>query len=61
MLWSAVVASCALPFTYRESPIYTKRSITGETESFEDGANHVDGSIEADIPFEALQDEFNIK
>jgi TAG lipase/steryl ester hydrolase/phospholipase A2/LPA acyltransferase len=60
MLWSAVVASCALPFTYRESPIYAKHSTTGEAEPFEDGANHVDGSIEADIPFEAVHDEFNV-
>ena len=60
MLWSAVVASCALPFTYRESPIYTKHSTTGECEPFDDGANHVDGSIEADIPFWAVHDEFNV-
>ena len=60
LLWSAVIASCALPFTYKKCQIFTKHRSTGDVEPHKDGLSYVDGSIEADIPFEAIHDEFNV-
>lgn len=60
MLWSAVVASCALPGTYEGCHILMKHPETGEFELWSDSTAHVDGSIQGDIPFTALRAQFNV-
>ena len=60
MLWSAVVASCALPGTYEGCHILMKHPETGEFELWSDSTAHVDGSIHGDIPFAALRTQFNV-
>ena len=60
MLWSAVVASCALPFTYKTCPIYVKDPDTGETQPDCDRLKFTDGSVENDIPFDAIRGQFNV-
>jgi TAG lipase / steryl ester hydrolase / phospholipase A2 / LPA acyltransferase len=60
MLWSAVVASCALPFTYSTCPIYTKDPDTGEIQPDLDGVTYTDGSVQSDIPFDAIRGQFDV-
>ena len=60
MLWSAVEASCALPYTYKACQVHEKHPVTGDVKLFRDGTACVDGSIEGDIPYEALQEQFNV-
>lgn len=59
-LWSAVVASCALPFTYKRCAIHIKNPKTGQVEPDHDGLMYADGSVENDIPFDAIRGQFNI-
>lgn len=55
-----MVASCALPFTFKSCPVYIKNPKTGKIEPHDNDILYTDGSIEADIPYEAVQDEFNV-
>lgn len=60
LLWSAVVASCALPGTYEGCRILMKHPETGEIELWAEHTAHVDGSIHGDIPFDVLRTQFNV-
>jgi len=59
-LASAVAASCALPGVMKPTKLKTKNSM-GEIEDFEvDGVEWIDGSVQADLPFERISALFNV-
>lgn len=59
-LASAVGASCALPGVMAPAKLLTKNS-AGELEPFEvDGMEWIDGSVQADLPFQRISTLFNV-
>jgi len=59
-LASAVSASCALPGVMKPAKLKTKNS-RGIIEDFEvDGVEWIDGSVQADLPFERISTLFNV-
>jgi len=59
-LASAVAASCALPGVMKPAKLQTKNSM-GEIEPFEvDGVEWIDGSVQADLPFQRISTLFNV-
>lgn len=59
VIWSAVVASCALPFGYEAGELMVKRR-NDEIVQYDEGTRHVDGSIEGDLPFDKVSTIFNV-
>ena len=59
LIWSAVVASCALPIGYEGGLLVVKDHTTGSTVSFPDSKQHLDGSVAADLPREKVGEFFN--
>lgn len=59
-LASAVSASCALPGVMKPAKLKTKNSM-GQIEDFEvDGVEWIDGSVQADLPFQRISTLFNV-
>lgn len=59
-LASAVAASCALPGVMAPAKLLTKNT-QGELEHFEvDGVEWIDGSVQADLPFQRIGTLFNV-
>ena len=59
-LASAVAASCALPGVMAPAKLMIKDS-SGKQEPFEvDGVDWIDGSVQADLPFERISTLFNV-
>jgi predicted acylesterase/phospholipase RssA len=59
-LASAVVASCALPGVMKPANLQAKNSC-GKIEDFEvDGVQWIDGSVQADLPFQRISTLFNV-
>eukprot|EP00934_Nitzschia_sp_Nitz4_P004631 Nitzschia sp. Nitz4//scaffold181_size46380//4021//6696//NITZ4_007169-RA/size46380-processed-gene-0.19-mRNA-1//1//CDS//3329539486//4621//frame0 len=59
-LASAVAASCALPGVMKPAKLQAKNS-AGEIEPFEvDGVEWIDGSVQADLPFQRISTLFNV-
>lgn len=59
-LASAVAASCALPGVMRPAKLRTKNG-DGKIEDFEvDGVEWIDGSVQADLPFQRISTLFNV-
>jgi len=59
-LASAVAASCALPGVMAPAKLLIKDS-TGKQDPFEvDGVEWIDGSVQADLPFERISTLFNV-
>jgi predicted acylesterase/phospholipase RssA len=59
-LASAVAASCALPGLMAPAKLQTKNR-NGKLEPFEvDGVEWIDGSIQADLPFQGISTLFNV-
>lgn len=59
-LASAVSASCALPGVMKPAKLKTKNSV-GQIEDFEvDGVDWIDGSVQADLPFQRISTLFNV-
>jgi predicted acylesterase/phospholipase RssA len=59
-LASAVAASCALPGVMKPRKLQTKNSLE-EIEDFEvDGVEWIDGSVQADLPFQRIATLFNV-
>ena len=57
---SAVAASCALPGVMAPAKLFTKDNF-GNKEPFEvDGVEWIDGSVQADLPFERISTLFNV-
>ncbi|KAK5171794.1 Lipase 5 [Saxophila tyrrhenica] len=59
VIWSAVVASCALPLAFKAGRLYEKDPITKEVHPRADGVHHFDGSFQSDIPLRQLAKEWN--
>lgn len=60
-LSSAVAASCALPGVMAPAKLLAKNSKTGIQEPFEvDGVEWIDGSVQADLPFQRISTLFNV-
>lgn len=61
MIWSAVTASCSLPFVFNSSPLLVKDPITGEHHRWNPSPQHfIDGSVDNDLPMTRLAEMFNV-
>jgi TAG lipase / steryl ester hydrolase / phospholipase A2 / LPA acyltransferase len=60
-LWSAVCASCSVPYVFQPANIYERDSMTGATKVWMQGSQQwVDGSLDSDIPQRKLSEMFNV-
>ncbi len=61
-IWSAVCASCAVPWVFSPANIYEKDPITKEEKLWMQSAQQtfVDGSLDHDIPMRKLSEMFNV-
>lgn len=60
IVWSAVVASCAVPALYESAPLLAKNHL-GETVPWNvTGDRWCDGSVENDLPMKRLSEIFNV-
>jgi hypothetical protein len=57
VIWSAVVASCALPWGFKPAKLRSKNSITKELVVL-DETEYIDGSIDGDIPLLKMSQQF---
>jgi TAG lipase / steryl ester hydrolase / phospholipase A2 / LPA acyltransferase len=60
-LWSAVCASCSVPYVFQPANIYERELQTGKTKVWMQGSQQwVDGSLDSDIPQRKLSEMFNV-
>jgi TAG lipase / steryl ester hydrolase / phospholipase A2 / LPA acyltransferase len=60
-LWSAVCASCSVPYVFQPANIYERDIPTGKTRMWMQGSQQwVDGSLDSDIPQRKLSEMFNV-
>jgi TAG lipase / steryl ester hydrolase / phospholipase A2 / LPA acyltransferase len=60
-LWSAVCASCSVPYVFQPANIYERDIYTGTTKVWMQGSQQwVDGSLDSDIPQRKLSEMFNV-
>lgn len=60
-LWSAVCASCSVPYVFQPANIYERDVFTGRTRVWSQGFQQwVDGSLDSDIPQRKLSEMFNV-
>ena len=60
-LWSAVCASCSVPYVFQPANIYERDMYTGKTKIWMQGSQQwVDGSLDSDIPQRKLSEMFNV-
>lgn len=60
LIWSAVCASCAIPYVYGPCDLFCKNE-EGEIDHYVPGSRKfVDGSIMADLPVKNLSEMFNV-
>lgn len=60
-LWSAVCASCSVPYVFQPANIYERDIQTGKTKVWMQGSQQwVDGSLDSDIPQRKLSEMFNV-
>ncbi|KAK5672534.1 Lipase 5 [Batrachochytrium dendrobatidis] len=60
LIWSAVVASCAVPFVYRSAPLMAKDA-NGMTVTWNpSGHCWIDGSVESDLPIQRISELFSV-
>lgn len=61
MIWSAVTASCSLPFIFHSSALLVKDPLTGEHHRWNPSPQHfIDGSVDNDLPMTRLAEMFNV-
>ncbi|GAM84327.1 hypothetical protein ANO11243_023210 [Dothideomycetidae sp. 11243] len=61
MIWSAVAASCSVPFIFSPGQLLVKDRHTGEHVPWNSSARQwIDGSVENDIPTQRLSEMFNV-
>lgn len=61
VIWSAVVASCAVPFLYKPAPLMAKDPKgRGYVPWNPSGHRWIDGSVENDLPMSRLSEMFNV-
>lgn len=60
LVWSAVMASCALPGIFKSAPLFAKDTF-GKCKPWHHVDNKwIDGSVENDIPLKKLSEMFNV-
>jgi TAG lipase/steryl ester hydrolase/phospholipase A2/LPA acyltransferase len=60
-IWSAVCASCSVPFVFQPATIYEKDPKTGQSKVWMlHSQQWVDGSLDHDIPMRKLSEMFNV-
>ncbi|KAL7754482.1 Lipase 5 [Sorochytrium milnesiophthora] len=59
-IWSAVAASCAVPFVYRAAPLMAKDKMGRPAPWNPSGHRWIDGSVEGDLPMQKLSELFNV-
>ncbi|KAI9003748.1 hypothetical protein BC832DRAFT_518402, partial [Gaertneriomyces semiglobifer] len=59
LIWSAVAASCSVPFVYSSSPLLTKGA-DGYKPWNPSGHRWIDGSVEGDLPMTRISEMFNV-
>ena len=60
-IWSAVCASCSVPFVFQPATIYEKDPKTSESKIWMlHSQQWVDGSLDSDIPMRKLSEMFNV-
>ena len=60
LIWSAAVASCAIPGVYSSVPLMAKNTMGEIVEYYADGMRFMDGSVKLDLPMERLRELFNV-
>lgn len=61
MIWSAVAASCSVPFVFSAAPLLVKDPQTGEHMPWNPSPQKwVDGSVDNDLPMTRLAEMFNV-
>jgi TAG lipase/steryl ester hydrolase/phospholipase A2/LPA acyltransferase len=61
MIWSAVAASCSVPFLFSAAQLLVKNPLTGENESWNPTPQRwIDGSVDNDLPMTRLAEMFNV-
>ena len=61
MIWSAVAASCSVPFLFSAAQLLVKSPITGENKPWNPTPQRwIDGSVDNDLPMTRLAEMFNV-
>ncbi|KAI9650288.1 Lipase 5 [Ciborinia camelliae] len=61
MIWSAVAASCSVPFLFSAAELLVKNPLTGENSSWNPTPQRwIDGSVDNDLPMTRLAEMFNV-
>lgn len=61
MIWSAVAASCSVPFIFSAAPLLVKAPGTGEHMPWNPSPQRwIDGSVDNDLPMTRLAEMFNV-
>lgn len=61
MIWSAVAASCSVPFIFSAAPLLAKDPRTGQQGPWNQSPQRwVDGSVDNDLPMTRLAEMFNV-
>ncbi|KAF2223652.1 acyl transferase/acyl hydrolase/lysophospholipase [Elsinoe ampelina] len=61
LIWSAVAASCSVPFVFSPGQLLAKDPRTGEEVPWNQSRQQwIDGSVENDIPMQRLSEMFNV-
>lgn len=59
-IWSAVAASCSVPFVYKSAPLMAKDKAGKPVAWNPSGHRWIDGSVESDLPMQKLSELFNV-
>jgi TAG lipase/steryl ester hydrolase/phospholipase A2/LPA acyltransferase len=61
MIWSAVAASCSVPFLFSPAQLLVKNPVTGENTPWNPTPQKwIDGSVDNDLPMTRLAEMFNV-
>lgn len=60
LIWSAVAASCAIPFVYKAAPLMARDKMGNIVPWNPSGHRWIDGSVENDLPMLRLSEMFNV-
>lgn len=61
LIWSAVCASCSVPFVFSSYTLLAKDAITGEVYPWSPSSlKYIDGSVDNDLPLIRLSELFNV-
>jgi len=60
LIWSAAVASCAIPFVFAPVELKAKNQRGEIVPWHEEGVKYVDGSVQLDLPMERLRELYNV-